>query len=240
MFEMTPLLAYETGVHLGDGNLTSKEEWNLFRVTYAGNCLVDSKYFEYILPGIIRAVYGKEPRIYYPKGENTIIVVLNSKEVIRFKMKELGLPSGNKLQLKEFPRVLVQKYPADLLRGLADTDFCVYLNKDEPRIEGSFCSPHFASEISRILVGLGIKHQVRALKSHSKYDEFRVTICGKKQLDLWMQKVGFYNPKHLDKIARFCSHCNERSELQSKKKVNHIFRHLISGILIFFSSLRRG
>ncbi len=200
MFELSPLLAYETGVHLGDGNLTSKEEWNLFRVTYAGNRLADSKYFEFILPGIIRAVYGKEPRIYHPKGENTILVVLNSKDVTRFKMETLGLPSGNKKKLQKFPRVLVQKYPADLMRGLADTDFCIYMNKNEPRIEGSFCNPHFASEISIILGRLGITHQVRALKSHSKYDEFRITICGKKQLKLWMQKVGFYNPKHLDKV----------------------------------------
>ena len=205
MFEISPLLAYETGAHLGDGNLPFKEEWNLFRVTYAGNRLVDSKYFESILPGIIRAVYGKEPRIYYPKGENTILVVLNSKEVTRFKMKELGLPSGNKLQLKEFPRVLVRKYPADLLRGLADTDFCVYMNRNELRIEGSFCNRHFVSEISRILEGLGIKHQMRHVRSHSKYDEFRITVCGKKQLRLWMQKVGFYNPKHLDKVYHIFS-----------------------------------
>ena len=205
MFEISPLLAYETGAHLGDGNLTFKKEWNLFRVTYAGNRLVDSKYYESILPGIIRAVYGKQPRIYYPNGENTILVVLNSKDVVSFKMGQLGLPSGNKRQIKEFPRVLVQKYPADLLRGLADTDFCVYLNKNEPRIEGSFCNRHFVSEISGILEKLGIKHQVRHVRSHSKYDEFRITICGKKQLKLWMQKIGFYNEKHLQKVNHILS-----------------------------------
>lgn len=205
MVRISRLLAYETGVHLGDGNLTCKKEWNLFRITYAGNRITDSKYFESILFGIVRRIYGKEPRIYHPKGENTVLVVLNSKDVVRFKMEKLGLPSGSKKQLESFPKILVQKYPADLLRGIADTDFCFYVNGNEPRITGSFCSEVFASEISRILFGLGIKHQVRKLRRRGKYDEFQISVCGKRQLALWMRKVGFLNPKHLEKVESYLS-----------------------------------
>ena len=205
MFEISPLLAYETGVHLGDGNLTCKKEWNLSRITYAGNSATDSEYFESILSGILRAIYGKSPRIYHPKGEQTVLVVLNSKEIVRFKMETLGLPSGNKVQIKKFPPILMRRYPADLLRGLADTDFCVYFNRNEPRIEGGFSNMHFASEIARILKRLKIKFQQRKLRRRGKFDEYRISICGRKQLSLWMQKVGFYNPKHLKKINDFYS-----------------------------------
>jgi len=114
MFEISPLLAYETGVHLGDGNLTCKKEWNLSRITYAGNSATDSEYFESILSGILRAIYGNLRR-------------------------------------------------------------------------------------------LKIKSQQRKLRRRGKFDEYRISICGRKQLSLWMQKVGFYNPKHLKKINDFYS-----------------------------------
>ena len=200
MYELTRLLAYETGVHLGDGNLTCKKEWNLSRITYAGDRELDSEFYESILPGILRSLYGKEPRIYHPKNERTVLVVLNSKDVARFKMETLGLKSGSKKQLRSFPKILVQKYPADLLRGIADTDFCFYVNRNEPRITASFCSGVFASEISRIMKRLGIKHQVRRLIRRGKYEEYQLSVCGKKQLSLWMRKVGFWNPKHLKKV----------------------------------------
>jgi hypothetical protein len=203
MFELSPLLAYETGVHLGDGNLTCKKEWNLFRVTYAGNRELDSKYFESILPGIIQSLYGKEPRIYHPKNENTVLVVLNSRKVVRFKMDTLGLPSGSKKKLESFPKNLTDKYPADILRGIADTDFCFYVNGREPRICASFCSPVFATELSQLMKRLGIKHQVRRLMRRERYKEYQISVCGKKQLLQWMQKVGFWNPKHSEKVRDY-------------------------------------
>ena len=200
MYELSPLLAYETGVHLGDGNLTCKKEWNLSRITYAGDRELDSEYYESILPGILRSLYGKEPRIYHPKNERTVLVVFNSKEVARFKMEKLGLPNGSKAQLRHFPKILVQKYPADLLRGIADADFCFYVNRNEPRITASFSSGVFASEISRIMARLGIKHQVRRLIRRGKYEEYQLSVCGRRQLALWMRKVGFWNPKHAKKV----------------------------------------
>ncbi|OIO20841.1 hypothetical protein COV61_04675 [Candidatus Micrarchaeota archaeon CG11_big_fil_rev_8_21_14_0_20_47_5] len=206
MFELSPLLAYETGVHLGDGNLTYNKKWNLYRITYAGNSETDSEFFECVLPKLIFEVYGKRVRIYHPKGEKTVLVVLNSKEIARFKMDALGLPSGNKNQLKEFPRKLKEKYPADIVRGLADTDFCLYFkdrNKDGiaeiPIIEGCFSNEAFCSEISGILFRLGILHSTRKVVSHNKYVEHRIRVEGKGQFCRWMEKIGFWNPKHLAK-----------------------------------------
>lgn len=147
--EPSPLLAYETGVHLGDGNLTYKKEWDLYRVTYAGNSVADYEFFTGLLPKIVEKLYYKTPRLYFPKKERTVLVVLNSKEVAEFKM-QLGLPSGNKKQIQQFPEELIRKYPSFLLRGLADTDFTVNfrdLDKDgkneHPRIYASFSNPHF-------------------------------------------------------------------------------------------------
>src|SRR3989338_449481 len=177
--EISPLLAYETGVHLGDGNLTYNK-WDLYRTTYAGNSVEDYDFFVNLLPKIIERLYNKSPKIYFPKNEKTVLVVLNSKKVAEFKM-QLGLPSGNKNQIKSFPKDLVEKFPEFLLRGLADTDFTVNFRdldkdgiKEHPRICASFSNPCFVEEISSMLNKLEISFAKRELLTHGKYKEYSI------------------------------------------------------------------
>ena len=122
-------------------------------------------------------------------------------------MDFLGLPSGNKLQIRNFPPILKQKFPEDLLRGIADTDFTVnFRDKDKdgfaevPRIEGSFSNPSFVSEISDILEKNGISFSSRKILRRQKFSEHRISVEGKKNFWKWMHKIGFANPKHLKKI----------------------------------------
>jgi hypothetical protein len=213
------LLAYETGVHLGDGNLTFKKEWNLYRTTYAGNSIEDRDFFVDLLPKILVRLYAKTPRIYFPKNENTVLVVLNSKEVAQFKMK-LGLPSGNKNQILNFPEELKKNNPLLLLRGLADTDFCVNFRdlngdwiKEHPRIYASFSNIAFTNEISKILNGIEIKHRKRSCLRRGKYVENKIEIEGKKAFELWCEKIGFPNPKFINKIKRFNPEIHINSKL---------------------------
>ncbi len=206
--ELSSLLAYETGVHLGDGNLTYNK-WNLNRITYAGNSVGDYDFFVNLLPKIIERLYNKSPKIYFPKNEKTVLVVLNSKKIAEFKM-QLGLPSGNKNQIKFFPKDLVEKFPEFLLRGLADTDFTVNFRdldddgiKEHPRICASFSNPFFVEEISKILNQLDITFAKRELVTHGKYKEFRIEIEGKNRLKRWIELIGFSNKKHINKINNY-------------------------------------
>ena len=206
--ELSPLLAYETGVHLGDGNLTYNT-WNLNRITYAGNSVEDYDFFVNLLPKIVEKLFNKSPKIYFPKNEKTVLVVLNSKKVAEFKM-QLGLPSGNKNQIKSFPKELVERFPAFILRGLADTDFTVNFRdldhdgiKEHPRICASFSNAYFVEEISNILNKLEITFAKRELITHEKYHEYRIEIEGKKRLKRWIDLIGFSNKKHIHKINNY-------------------------------------
>src|SRR3989338_11186880 len=197
--EISPLLAYETGVHLGDGNLTYNK-WDLYRTTYAGNSVEDYDFFVNLLPKIIERLYNKSPKIYFPKNEKTVLVVLNSKKVAEFKM-QLGLPSGNKNQIKTFPKELTEKFPEFVLRGLVDTDFTVNFRdldndgiKEHPRICASFSNKYFVEEISKILKKLEINtFAKRELITHGKYHEYRIEIEGKARLKRWIELIGFSN-----------------------------------------------
>lgn len=206
--EISQLLAYETGVHLGDGNLTYNK-WNLNRITYAGNAVEDYDFFVDLLPKIIERLYNRSPRIYFPKNEKTVLVVLNSKKVAQFKM-QLGLPSGNKNQIKLFPKELVEEFPEFLLRGLADTDFTVNFRdlnndgiKEHPRMCASFSNKNFVEEISKILNKLEITFAKREIFTHGKYQEYRIELEGKNRLKRWIELIGFSNIKHINKINNY-------------------------------------
>ncbi len=196
------LLAYETGVHLGDGSLYAH------RIVYAGDSREDKEFYSTIFPQILEEIYGVKPKLFYPKGENTILTILYSSRVAAFKAEELGLPIGNKLQLKEFPTELKARYPQKILQGLADSDFGIYFRDQNgdglheyPRIEGSFNNPFIVSEISEMLTGLGIKHNTRKCIRRDKFVENRIWIEGRPRFEKWIEKIGFRNPKHLSKIA---------------------------------------
>lgn len=51
------LLAYETGVHIGDGNLYLKKD-RMYRVTYSGNLRNEKEYYRNVLRKILYTVYG--------------------------------------------------------------------------------------------------------------------------------------------------------------------------------------
>ncbi len=132
-------------------------------------------------------------------------MVLNSKEVAEFKLR-LGLPSGNKKQIIKFPEEL-ESFDTHLLRGLADTDFTVNFRdldkdgkKEHPRICASFANKNFVTEISKILDKFGFNYHKRELFTHGKYNEYRIELEGKYNFNLWMEKIGFSNPKHINKI----------------------------------------
>lgn len=222
MFDLSPLLAYETGIHLGDGNLTYNKSWNLYRTTYAGNKIKDKDLFLKLLPKILFKLYGKKPRIYFPKNENTVLVVLNSKKISKFKMK-LGLCSGNKLQIESFPKAIMEKFPELLLRGIADTDFSLNFRdknkdgiKEYPRIDGCFNNLVFVEEISKILDKFGIKYSKSEIITHGKYKEYRIRVEGFKQFKNWLLFIGFSNPKHIGKIKLY-------APLYLKYNSNNIF-----------------
>ena len=119
---------------------------------------------------------------------------------------ELGLPSGNKNQIKKFPKQLKEKYPTNLLRGIADADFTFYLRKKRntfiPKIIGSFSNSYFIKEISEMLSILGIGHTTR-IQERNKYTEYRIIVEGKTRVNEWLEIISFNNPKHLKKVKRW-------------------------------------
>lgn len=199
------LLAYEVGVHLGDGSLQFDKRNRVYRTIYCGDSRNDFDFYTKILPEILQKLYNKLPAIYKRKNENTIIANLNSKEIAQKKI-QVGLPIGNKIKLEKVPDWLNKKeLIPHFLRGLADTDFCVSFKKNrkgvhcEPRIELFTNNGVLVKFVFKSLTNLGFKVAFENA-TNKGFREFRIRMYGKKMLCNWIELIGFYNPKHLSKI----------------------------------------
>ncbi len=200
------LLAYETGVHLGDGSLQIKNR--VYRVIYSGDIRNDYDFYSRKIPEIIKKLYKKTPLIYKRKSDNTIILILNSREVVESKVK-LGLPVGNKRKLRNIPEWLnKEELIPHFIRGLADADFCLSFKKNrrgincEPRIEFFTNNKVLAKFVYNALIELKFKVAYENTMNR-QYKEYRIRMYGNKMLKKWMKIIGFNNLKHISKLMVF-------------------------------------
>ena len=101
-FPLTPDVAADTGVHIGDGSLFIKtgKTHGSYTYTITGNALEDHLYLIGTMMPTISAAYGLNRPGFYINPEKTWISVrYQSKAVALFKHKTLGLPNGRKTNL---------------------------------------------------------------------------------------------------------------------------------------------
>ena len=200
-------LAYETGVHLGDGCPFVDKPHRTYKIEFSGDSRNDKEFYSRIFPEIFKRVHGRNLKIYKRKNENTIIAILNSKEVAERKIS-LGLPCGNKLKLGNIPALIDRNLVSHFIRGLADSDFSVSFKKNK---NGVHCEPRIEFFTNNKILADFVFENLKNLKfnpaleetSRRGFKEFRIRIYGKKMLNNWMEKIGFQNPKHLAKVYLF-------------------------------------
>ena len=114
-------LAYETGLHIGDGNLVSYPPH--YRYVLSGNRTTEFDFYATEVVNLVKKLYGLSPHIF--TEHNSVYATTYSKPLVLFKVDKVGLPVGPKDQLLRLPRNItcggVQSI-ARLLSGLFDTD----------------------------------------------------------------------------------------------------------------------
>ncbi len=197
------LLAYETGIHLGDGNLYDVERTH--RVTYSGNLENEKEFYQKILFEILQKLFNLIPLYYERKTDNSVLLVINSKKLVEFK-KSIGLAAGNKTNIK-MPEFIKKKNKLlkKCLSGIGDTDFSVSFKKNrkgvyvEPRME-MFCnSRNLAVDICNALRKFNFTFSFEETKRRN-FNEFRIRMYGKRNLNKWIDEIGFKNTYILAKI----------------------------------------
>lgn len=119
-----PDLAYERGVHIGDGCMQVDKQKHDYRVTFWG-CKDELAYYRNTLQPILRRLYDiRNIVIRQVHNEATIYLRICSKQLVIFKHKTLGLPIEKKDQMVSLPR-FVTEHPVLLkacISGIFDSD----------------------------------------------------------------------------------------------------------------------
>lgn len=209
--EMSKELAEEIGIHVGDGNLCFCSG-NTYK-SYAYSISSNSNEYDYqnnhIKP-LIKRLYGLDANIWKSKNRNEIKLQYKSKILYYYKLS-IGLPTGKKNNITVPKVILESEFVTDFLRGLFDTDghlqlHCRNMNKvPYPRLDICSKSKELMEQVTKELDKLGFKaNLIHSHQPHYKTGvmchQYRVFMYGRKNLEKWIELIGFSNPKNNRKI----------------------------------------
>jgi DNA-binding transcriptional regulator WhiA len=211
-------LAYLCGVFAGDGSINFREKKNEYSLKCVGNPKDEKEFYLEVIDQKFKNVFGLSLNMKLHDSETTYGFSIYSKDLYYFLTEKIDLPSGLKYDKLAIPEIFLKEKRLTLafVRGVFDTDGCISFKKRYrdypyyPVISLSSKSSKFIIEISNVLKNLGFKP---VLTLNYKLEDFRVKneftiisrleLNGKKNLELWLDKMGFLSPKHLSKIKRY-------------------------------------
>lgn len=196
-------LAEFVGIMLGDGGISS----------YAVTITLSSEEKEYInyISGLIFDLFKVRPKVYKSKIANAVNIVVHRKQFVDFCLS-MGLVLGNKVKQEvNIPGWILsnKKYLPACLKGLFDTDGCVFVHEYLAsgkryfylKIAFTNASKPLVFSVHQSLVQLGISSRVsKNLKD--------VRIEDQAQVSKYISMIGSSNHKHLEKIKKWKNNKN--------------------------------
>lgn len=192
-------LAEFIGIMLGDGGVA----YNQISVTLGYT--TDKDYVPYIRK-LLHKLFKVSTSTYRSREKDFIRVRASGVNLVK-NLLVLGLVQGNKIKQPQFniPKWIQERevFMRACIRGMIDTDGCVHrkvrrgLKGVEYRSIGiTFCSYSKPLQVSLIRLFSMIGFKV-AISGETIY------LCGKKQVERYIEEVGFSNPKHIQRYKTF-------------------------------------
>lgn len=193
-------LAEAIGIVLGDGSITK------FQIHIALSALVDQEYSEFVVK-LFEQLFGVEV-VRQKIVKNTIRLTISSRQLVEW-FVQMGLTVGDKIKqnMKIPDRILRNKnYLRACLRGLFDTDGCIYYHRHYVRgheyndvgWEFRSLSKNFLSTFNGYL----LKNNYRAKLGAERVDLYR---CA--DIQRYFEEVGSHNIKHHRRFVGYLGRC---------------------------------
>jgi len=210
-------LAELVGIHLGDGCISITKRYSEY---YLGGDLYEEREYhdQWVGPlfnkHVMRPILGKDV-IYKERPKMGLYAFhIFNKKVTDFFMS-LGVASGKKINATIPSWILDEKeYLHRFLRGLFDTDGCLYFQKNYsckvpkptwPIIQLGLISKELIYEVFDILQWLGLHPQLKKpfIGKKGKHLAYVIKIYRNDDLAYFMKYIQFKNSKHITKWAIF-------------------------------------
>ncbi len=207
--------AFLYGVMLGDGCLSLVYGKKKF-VVISGSMVDDIPFFEKVVKPIIRSLIGKDIPIKFRNKKNTIDLNFVKNSLFDF-IASFGFPIGKKgaglFIPKQFYNKNLVKY---VLQGFFATDGSLVLTDNNgtlyPRVEATSISSALLREISNFINSKEIKCNFYKAKRRkecknkgypNRQEIYRLQINGRGNLKKFIKRIGFVNPKQLEKLNKY-------------------------------------
>ncbi len=218
-FHLTPDVAADTGVHIGDGSLFIKRggPHGAYQYEVTGHAVEDQLYLiGTVMPTVSAAYDLHRAGLYINRGLTWIKLRYQSKAVALFKHETLGLPNGKKRNLS-IPQVLRNdsRLMRHLARELLATDGVFgFYNAGRngaykyPRIQIRMSAGLVIEELARFFRNeLGISCLLRTeLVAHDGWGvshQHILQISRSEDIEVWRREIGFSNPSHISRMMDF-------------------------------------
>ena len=205
--QITPLLAEEIGLHIGDGSMNYYKERGLYQLR--GHINDDKDHYVTRIKWLYKRLFNIDVNLRKMPSCGVFGFQIWSNQLVDYKYNLLGLPLGKKNEIFVPTQIILDKgLIRCFLRGYFDTDGCLYIEnkngKHYPRVEMATISGEFAKQLGEMLTNLGFRFS-SYVEKRAKYgwkDIFRVRINGIKMSKKWFSEIKPANLKHIDKFKK--------------------------------------
>jgi len=197
-------LAYFLGLFIGDG-FTNKYRSH-YIIQFTGDKRYELSFYKNLISNYSMNLFNLTPLIQEDKHGNFLRFNLYSKQLFKMITQRFNISAGRKSRTVLIPREILSSNPKNIfafLRGLYDAEGCVFFdkrlvyNKPYVRIELHMCNLLLLKQVYNLLKNFGINSTLGTSK-----DNLRVTIYTEEMVKKFINKIGFSNPKQLEKLKR--------------------------------------
>lgn len=198
--KITPLLAEEVGIHLGDGFLSGRR--HEFRLK--GDKKTEREYYDKFIKFPYKNLYNADVKL--KRYDTTYGFEITSKAIWSFKSEVLGIEPGPKDNIRIPPifKVNDSKILCSLVRGFFDTDGSVCFQsrygykKYYPELSITSKSYGLIRDYSKILHMLGFNINI-----YKNRECWSLYLYGYDNLLKYQKVIGWHSPKHLRKVLKW-------------------------------------
>lgn len=191
-------LAELIGVLMGDGHV------GLYQTSIVTNADTDYQHALFV-KALIEDLFKIQVHVRKRRNEKACEIVISSKSVSRFLVSQ-GIPQGNKITMGVHIPHWIQKkslYRKAFIRGLFDTDGCVYLDTHRYRRKVyKNIGMAFANQSAPLLSFFRESLEFFGLHPTQK-TAFRVFLRRKEDIRRYFNLIGSSNEKHLNKVRQY-------------------------------------
>lgn len=214
-----PNIAEFLGWHIGDGCISINKRYSEFTLT--GDLTEELPFYKEVIIPTFNRLFSKSLKkpvnLKKYKSNGVCGIYLFDRSFVDHLQNKFHLPSGKKINIQVPQALTTDNQKRCFLRGLFDTDGSIYFCKSnfKTKNESFFTIVHYKPKIKLATISKSLIRQVhemlqslgfspRLLKP-AKQKERENTVYGvvldtNKDTKMWIDTVGFRNPKHLTKV----------------------------------------